>query len=292
MDAAVSRTLGRFIASLNLSRQTAQELVGRFGDAASVNDLPEWVRETDDESGPTAIRSSADWEPHRYTHGWHLIGVRPALADAKNLDEIATTTESELERITGRTDIPVHFDGLHPAVAREYAEGLLRAQEAFPKDHLRSVMTVGPGSSGRVPADRFDPNWFALAGLGADHGHLMLGTHRAEPELRADMARNLAEHYSVAGDPTGTAIHEFGHFLADDPQTLHDINQVVTDHAMSDAEDAVPYAMRHISVNAGATLDELGAEAFADVMLNGTAANPLSHAIVDAIRANYERVNP
>lgn len=69
MDPAVSQVLGRFIASLNLSRQTAQEMVQRFGSAASVNDLPEWIRETDDENPPSAIRSSAPGE-HHYKHGW------------------------------------------------------------------------------------------------------------------------------------------------------------------------------------------------------------------------------
>lgn len=49
MSADVSRALARFIASLSLSREAARDLTAQFAAVENVADLPEWVREVDDE---------------------------------------------------------------------------------------------------------------------------------------------------------------------------------------------------------------------------------------------------
>ncbi len=48
MSADVSRALARFVASLNLSREAARELVAQYGDVQAVTDLPDWIREAGD----------------------------------------------------------------------------------------------------------------------------------------------------------------------------------------------------------------------------------------------------
>lgn len=49
MSPDVSRTLARFVASLGLSRESAQDLVERFAEVDDVADLPEWIREPVDD---------------------------------------------------------------------------------------------------------------------------------------------------------------------------------------------------------------------------------------------------
>lgn len=51
MTADVSRALARFIASLNLDPVVAREVVAQFAEVENVADLPDWVREIDDDSG-------------------------------------------------------------------------------------------------------------------------------------------------------------------------------------------------------------------------------------------------
>lgn len=49
MNPDVSRSLATFIAANNLGRESARELAGQFADVNQAEDLPEWVRELDDE---------------------------------------------------------------------------------------------------------------------------------------------------------------------------------------------------------------------------------------------------
>ena len=88
MNADVSRTLARFISSLNLDREVARDLAAEFADAQDVADLPDWVREVDDPESPD---SAAD----------------------PTLDEIhAMAAEDDVERAAGHDVTPGH-DELH-----------------------------------------------------------------------------------------------------------------------------------------------------------------------------------
>lgn len=54
MNADVSRALARFAAAAALSRDGARELAAQFADIGGVADLPDWVREGDDDATLTA----------------------------------------------------------------------------------------------------------------------------------------------------------------------------------------------------------------------------------------------
>lgn len=83
MNADVSRSLARFIASLNLDREVAREVVAQFTDVEDVAGLPEWVREVDDDPAAASDVRAADatrarpYPGQRYRHGWIPVAAAP-----------------------------------------------------------------------------------------------------------------------------------------------------------------------------------------------------------------------
>lgn len=53
MNADVSRSIARFTASLNLGQEASRQLAAEYADVEDADDLPEWIREVDDNSEVT-----------------------------------------------------------------------------------------------------------------------------------------------------------------------------------------------------------------------------------------------
>lgn len=207
------------------------------------------------------------------------VEIRAELAAAQSATAVSRAFEVEALRITGRA-IPAEFRG-SVETAREHAEGLLRGLERFPEADLMRVETA------------------ALLGASyaeAEGGILRLSEHWTSADNRQAyldaLDKDVRNHWHPAGmdNPAGIALHEFGHVV--DIETLGeiaraDIKALVARTAAADGVTADELIKFDVSRYAAADGRELAAEAFADVMLNGSAASPLSQDIYEILRSNY-----
>lgn len=233
------------------------------------------------------------------------VEVRPALAAARTTGAVERVFTEEFERITGRRPQTVSFAG-SAATAREHAEGLLRGLERFPDAKLTNV------SAARLAQDSTE---YAHA-VG---GRVGFNYHWASPAGRKKYLTAVRSDVDSRWHPTGTdspvaiALHEFGHIL--DIATVgkairQDLDSLLTRRAalrdadlaarkaageLADPDDFVAgtgvegLINREISRYATKNREELVAEAFADVMVNGEGASLLSREIFDLLEAEYRR---
>jgi 8-oxo-dGTP pyrophosphatase MutT (NUDIX family)/2'-5' RNA ligase len=207
--------------------------------------------------------------------------VRAELEKARTLQAVNDAFAAEAKRITGR-DVEVEFYG-NIQTAREHSEGVLRGLERFPRVPLRSVTTVLTENvgSGYAKAQGAWDLWFSQSWAGN------------RPRYLDSLAHDVAEgwHPTGTGTPVGVALHEFGHAVAysGDWSGLRADVQALVDERAADAGVAVDEFVRDAVSGYGAShVDELVADAFADVMVNGEAASALSRDIFDRITARYE----
>jgi hypothetical protein len=221
--------------------------------------------------------------PGLHDQSTHGHGVRDALMAARHVGDLAQAAKKEAKRITGR-DISFRFTGTGLAVAQEHAEGILTGLERFPRAPLSAVTTFGPGGAESVTDS---PKWtgsYALHVAGKvwfNTGHSGDERSYRESLRRADDVRWLTN-----SKPTGVALHEFGHvldFYADAKERIraHMKQPGVGPKAMS------ALARDGVSVLAATDFGELAAEAFADVMVNGNLASPLSKELFAVIEDAY-----
>lgn len=192
--------------------------------------------------------------------------VRPSLASASSPAQVSRVLADEIEAATGRR-IPVALRG-SVETAREHAEGVLRMVERYPEVDLQEVAT-GPlthSYAEYVPASRrlvFSERWSSL--------------ERRDTYLRS-LRDDLDTGFHPTGDPAGVAMHEMGHAV--DAYTggaiRGDLERLLIGR---DPLEVSAYAARN--------LDELVAEAVADVVRNGASAKPLSKAIVGMLDDAY-----
>lgn len=203
-------------------------------------------------------------------------GVRESLANAEDVEAIGTAAAAEAKRITGR-DISFDFAGSDPQIAREHAEGVLQGLERYPGTRLDRVGAYGPGSRSTVAGN--EDAYAVTIGGGSIYFN---NRHAANPaQYRADLSGEPPLRSQIARDPRGVALHEFGHVVADGGAAGH-AGAIVAERAAAAAGDTVKlHVAANISSYATASAAELGAEAFADVMLNGGNASRLSREIVD-----------
>lgn len=208
----------------------------------------------------------------RFSSGGGGGGVRDALANAQTTRDVAAAAADEAMRITGR-DIMFSMEGSDVQVAREHCEGVLQGLERYPKVELDRVVTAS------MPDPRLEDAWAVTIG-----GSQIRFNRRyaSDPELyRRSLAEAHASGHMVPDDPRGVAIHEFGHALFHPGAGGHAGGVLAERAAAKAGESTSALVARHISRYAASDGFELGAEAFADVMLNGRDASALSHEIVD-----------
>lgn len=223
---------------------------------------------------------------------------RASLAKAKTTEEVAAVTSRELEGVMGR-EVPVDFSGLSPAMARETGEGLLIAAQRYPRNNLRAVTTYGPG--GTHPTHPGDPNFEAAAltatrfsQYGVDD--MAFSTFGGEKRMRAQYAESAIQGLNSTPSPTGVAVHEMGHVVS-----LHSSADVTsTEVLLADAEragsgktgsDVAVHIAQNVSIYASSSPEEAMAEAFADVLVNGSGASRLSQDVHSVIDGYYQSAN-
>lgn len=206
-------------------------------------------------------------------HGHGKGGVRQSLADASTTAEVSAAASAEAKRITGR-DIQFSMEGSDVQIAREHSDGVLDGLERYPDAGLDRVRTADLGA--------YPGHEDAWAGTVRGDEIIFNSKYASNPEMyRRTLAESHASGHLVTDNPKGVAVHEFGHVLFH-PGAGGFAGQVTAQRAATDAGESVSvHVEHHVSRYATSSGYELGAEAFTDVMLNGSDASALSHQIVE-----------
>lgn len=199
--------------------------------------------------------------------------IRQRLVKAKTTADISRSASAEARRITGR-DIEFDLGELDPALSREGSEALLRGLERYPEVNLTRVATWNR-----------DDGTFAT-NLDLNHGEAQqmrfnIDMHRYGVDaFRQDLRDKRTFHDMTVNTPMGVAFHEFGHAAANH----YGLNDIAIEIAQQQARDAgvelysliTGYLGRYGNTNER----ELSAEVFADFMLRGKHASPLTLAVM------------
>ncbi len=221
--------------------------------------------------------------------------IRRSLAGATTSDELAAAWQAEWRAITGR-DIAIRMPP-DPSLAtmRQYAEGLLRSAERFPEIDIGSIdwflepngsyakMTIDLAGSD-APVLRINAYWSAR-----ENRTRLLRSMRGDVQGWTD---GLGRGWSVRGASSAqaTMFHEFAHAMAMgtfrgrvNPAVLRAVER----RAALEGIEPDTLVARDISGYAGSDLDELIAEAFTDVLVNGPRASAISREIYDLLVFEY-----
>jgi len=220
--------------------------------------------------------------------------VRPVLARAKTERELQAAWRAEFQRIAGRDVLIQMPPNASLKTMSQYAEGTLQALERFPEAKIGEISWwSAPGKA------------YAQVTPGGRHGStLQFNAWWASNDNRAKLLRAMRgdtkgwdegrSAWSVrnATNPTSTAYHEFAHVLDLEnlggrvgPQAL----AVVRRNAIREGVDEDALVSRDISIYAGSDVNEMIAEAFTDVMINGPRASLVSREIYDLMAVEYRR---
>jgi hypothetical protein len=201
--------------------------------------------------------------------------VRGALANAQSIGELDSAARAEAKRITGR-DIEFAMGG-DLQVAKEHVEGVMRGLERYPNTGLERVEQGG---------SRWGESQEAWAETTLD-GSVISFTNDAQrygaEGYRAELKQAKRGGDMVPGTPMGVAMHEFGHSAANSYNLNGWANNKASHYAEIEMgiEDVGTASSKAISKRSAENTHELSAEAFADVMTNGSKASGMSKAIVD-----------
>lgn len=234
------------------------------------------------------------------THGHGGSSVRGALAGASTTQELNVAAMAEMKRITGR-DIPVDMAGQDLQLAKENLEGIAQGLERFPDASLVGVYSYGPGAAktnmgGEIARLHSDASAVTQAHGVMEDGKVVVKSNvyfnnRYSKDPAGYRAAKLETHdtgYLVTGTPTGTALHEFGHVVVNQTSSKRAAYDAAVD--LADKAGATPrtFITRHVSGYASEDMGEFAAEAFADVMTNGSSASLVSKAAFDVIESAYK----
>ena len=210
------------------------------------------------------------------------LAVRPVLEAARTTSAVQSVFAAETRRITGRF-IPIRFTG-SAATAREHAEGLLRGLERFPDARLGGV-------------DAMEARGAAYAAT--SYNEILFSEAWTSPAARRRYLGSVATdvqdgwHVANSGNPVAIALHEFGHlldFTTDINRGVRErIREVVARRAAAEGVGQDVLIRREVSGYATSHTDELVAEAFTDVMINGEAASGLSREIFTLLEDAYRQ---
>jgi hypothetical protein len=212
------------------------------------------------------------------------VAIRSGLKSATTIDRVEAYLKNELRFFTGN-DVSVYMTGFSPATAREYAEGILRCVDLFPKVELEFVTRLG--------ADALVTDYAQAGG-----GRIFFNRHWSSPEQRSQLLRNLEREaktgWSVknSGNPMAVAIHEFGHLLDIDTlgqAILPRVHKLVAARAKAAGISPDALIKREVSEYAASKDEELVAEAFMDFAINRREASELSRDIFDLLQAEYRK---
>lgn len=220
--------------------------------------------------------------------------IRPELVAASTHDELRDAWLAEWQRITGEQPLIMIPPDASLRTMRQYAEGLLRAAERFPSVRLREIgwwsdprgayAELLPGTGGAGSRMRFNSYWASEAQRPA-----LLRSLRADVKGWTGPTKS---GWSVRGatSPQATSYHEFAHAM--EMSTLNGRTRAAVMRAVerrAKLEGITPDQLvkRDISAYAGSDTNELIAEAFTDVMVNGRGASAISREIYDLLAGEY-----
>lgn len=215
-------------------------------------------------------------------------GLRSELRQAKTTEKVESVLRTGLAQAMGR-EVTVSLANVEPALAREYAEGLLRCAEKYPDANLGSVTTYDP-TAGYAPQDPNGEAFAITSSTGGSHSdEIAFNTANDESRIRGILGYMAATGEKADPTPAGIATHEFGHVMTIHTNAAAESAYVAHAYANHYGVSASDYVMATISRYAAATIDELAAEAFGDVEAHGAAASNLSQDIHDLIVENYRQ---
>ncbi len=203
--------------------------------------------------------------------------------------EIGAAASTAAKEITGR-DISFDFDGSDPDVARDHAEGILRGLEEFPGVAVTHVGTYGPGGG--------DQEAYAFTRGSEIYFNNRYGS---DPDFYDEMLSGDGDAGALtAATRQGVALHEFGHVLVEQSGSFRgQVAGAAYDSAVSQAKQAGAtgshvreFIAEGVSDYASTSVNEYAAEAFADVMWNGSRASPLSRSGYDIAVDSYRKTQP
>lgn len=218
---------------------------------------------------------------------------RAAVAGAASHRVVEDALARGLQAATGRP-VRVRLARADLELARESAVEVLRLAEKYPAVVLRGFEAADIPTSG-------DP--YAATGSVPGHGSRMLlspGWYGDAFRLRVSLAEDAAAgfHPPGAGTPAAVVTHEFGHalhkgLLGDHWATdmLRDLQDLARRSGVDVTDDAAVrgWVGREVSHYAATDPDELVAEAFTEVELNGDRAREVSRFIVERMMAAYQQ---
>lgn len=276
-----------------------------------------------------AILAQIDDVPTNHLPGKHdqsshgrRRGLRPSLAKAKTVEEVAGVLASEASRLTGDT-VTADFSGADLEVARQFAEGVLAGVQRYPATPLREIGTFGPGGSdthnGRMatqsPREKHAMAFALRGGEGNSAGgmysvpdarmpggttttgtaiYLNNGTTAAMWTSVASVRQmerdgRLSGRAQVTSTPREVALHEFGHSIGKHgrPYQPEYMVGLAAQRLANDAgQDRATFVKQRVSRYAASNDAELTAEVFADVMANGSKATQASKDLFRVMEAN------
>lgn len=284
--------------------------------ASNGDAFPAWVFGDDAGGGERAypfagkrVAGGPQWMDQDRDHrGRWTDGVRASLKGAATTAAVGATLAAELRGLNGGRQVNVDFEDADVQIAREYAEGILRGQELFPHALLTSV---GMADVNDLSDDEDDDGAYATAFgeprvYGAIYFDHKLSASRESWDAASTQAEGVDEGWNPKGwSPVWLAAHEFGHLVNDFGTEAPDgsdfaereATEIVQQQMESEGLDRVHALARYeyirpaVSGQATLGLQELVAEAFADVAVNGDDAAPVSRSIVDALKAEFARTS-
>ncbi len=234
--------------------------------------------------------------------------VRKALADAKTKDELTAAAEAAAARVTGRPEGDIRFFARHSdlEVAKQHFEGVLQGLERFPHAPLSTVSDFDPDNPGAMHYDADVAQTIAYSGMGYEKGSINFNAqYSAHPDIYQKVLDQSAEDafttssvrtpHLVAPTMQGVALHEFGHVLTQQQHPLVGGGsgppkvpaKKIAAELNPGGKTTADFIRDEISEYATTNQHELSAEAFADVVHNGSSASHVSRAIYNEIAALY-----
>lgn len=238
--------------------------------------------------------------------------VRGSLRDAAatgNPSRVSRAAAAEAKRITGR-DIPFDFGNSDPLTAAEHSEGVLRGLERFPGAKLDRVSVGNTGNAwahvengNHIVFSSTDSSTAGRADYLATIRESSAGWSKGPQVYGINTLKVAAFHVRGADTPTSVGLHEFGHVVhlggtstipgltrdsirvrtkVDDlvrTSTRNERRRTKGSFPGSRVVDSRDMVHRSVSSYALTNHKELIAEAFTDVMINGSGASALSQGI-------------
>lgn len=282
----------RFVAAKTAASWTAWNSANPLhprGPDGQFVDTPAWLEALGDmpagEPGRDVVRRAVDLPPLR---------IRPELAALRTKAQVERYLGDNLERILGR-EVPVNLGTrMHATTMRELAEGLLSSAENWPETRVERVSVAS-----RLPGAA--PDGWSTTVTGPNGGPEIVLNERQLGDRTRFLTRlrrtvESGDRRVTADNAAYVAAHEFGHVAAREHlgapggTRQHDVVLGVLGHMRDQGVDVDSqgelnaYFSGHLGSYAMHSQPEMAAEGFADVILNGEDASPLSLQIVRATR--------